>query len=477
MEEYKNFVNGAWVGGSERLININPSDIQNPLGTALLADDACIARAVAGAQAGQRAWAACGIEARSDVLMRIGNELIEKKQEIGTLISLEEGKPLAEGVGEVDCAGRFFQYFAAEALRNLGNFADSVRAGVEIEVLREPVGTVLIITPWNFPVALPAWKIAPALAFGNSVVFKPAPTTPASACALAAIIERAGLPEGAFQMVLGDAKAGQALLRNEAINAVSFTGSLPTGRIVAQESSAFLRPFQLEMGSKNALLVLDDADMDVALACAVNGAFGGTGQKCTASSRIIVTAGVYDAFLEKFAEASSRLKIGHALEAGINLGPCASEAQLANNNKYMNIARDEGATLFYQGELPKVEKEGYYFSPVIFTNTNNAMRINREEIFGPITCVMKVRDYAEGLEICNDTDYGLTAGIVTRSLQHATHFKRNARSGCVMVNLPTAGTDYHVPFGGTKNSSFGPREQGTYAIEFYTKVKTAYIRS
>ena len=404
--------------------------------------------------------------------------LIARKDELGEVLAKEEGKTLKEGIGEVDRAGRFFQYYSAEAIRNMGEFTDSVRLGVEVEVIREPVGIVLIITPWNFPSALPAWKIAPALAFGNAVIFKPATLTPASACLLVDIIHRAGVPTGVVQMLLGSGSTiGMQLLQNEKIDAVSFTGSLDIGRVVAQESAKHLRPFQLEMGSKNSLLVLDDGNLETAISCAVNGAFFSTGQKCTATSRIIVTEKIYDSFKQKFIEETAKLKVGHALDPDSQIGPCVSEQQLEENRKYLKIAQDEGAKLVFQGKLENIESEGYYFSPVIFDETHSKMRINCEEVFGPITCLIKVKDYEEALLTCNDTNFGLTTSIITSSLKHATHFKRNAQSGCVMVNLPTTGADYHVPFGGAKLSSYGPREQGQYAREFYTKIKTAYLKA
>ena len=472
---YQSFINGEWRAGPELRPNINPSDCRQVLGELQGADAALAVAAAVGAQEAQHSWAAAPMEQRADVLMKVGNALIDRKQQLGELLALEEGKTLPEAVGEAERAGRFFQYYAGEVWRQMGDFADSVRAGVEVEVIREAVGTVLVITPWNFPLALPAWKIAPALAFGNSVVFKPAELTPGCACALVEIMQECGLPAGVVQLVLGSGRVvGQALLEHAAIDAVSFTGSLTVGQGIAAAASARLCPFQLEMGSKNALVVADDADLDLAAACAANGAFGSTGQKCTASSRILVQANVYDEFLAKFIAASSALKVGPALAAESKIGPCVSAQQLQSNQQYFELAKAEGAELVYQGELPMDAPEGFYCAPAIFANTSNAMRINREEMFAPITCLQTFDDLPQALAICNDSEFGLTAGIMTRSLARANYFKRQAQSGCVMVNLATAGTDYHVPFGGVKMSSFGPREQGKYAIDFYTKIKTVY---
>ncbi len=475
---YKNFVNGEWIGGTQEKPNINPSKITETIGISLLADSSLVEKAVEGACEAQPKWEATNIEARCDILLKVGNEIISRKEELGEILAKEEGKTLKEGIGEVDRAGRFFQYYSAEALRNIGDFADSVRNGVEIEVIRSAVGVALLISPWNFPSAIPAWKIAPALAFGNSFILKPAGLTPASAHILMDIIHRAGVPAGAAQMLLGaGSTVGNQLLQNEKIDAVSFTGSLDTGRIIAKESAAHLRPFQLEMGSKNALVVLDDGNLENAVACAISGAFFSTGQKCTATSRIIVTEKIYDSFKKKFIEEAAKIKVGDALAPDSQMGPCVSEQQLEKNNEYLKIAQDEGAKLVFQGKLENLESKGYYFSPVIFDETHSEMRINREEVFGPITCLIKVKNYEEALQACNHTHFGLTTSIITSSLKYATHFKRNAQAGCVMVNLPTTGADYHVPFGGAKLSSYGPREQGQYAREFYTKIKTAYLKA
>ncbi len=424
----------------------------------------------------QVAWWSTGIQKRHDVLMAIGTELMARAEEIGRMLSREEGKPLAEGRGEVYRAGQFFTYFAAEALRNQGDLAESVRPGIEIDVRREPVGVVAIVSPWNFPVATPAWKIAPALAFGNAVVWKPANLTPASAVALTDIIVRQDIPAGLFNLVTGPGRAvGQRLVESRAVDAISFTGSVPVGRQIAASAVANMTKVQMEMGSKNPMLVMDDADLDLAVAHAANAAFGGTGQKCTAASRLIVHEAVHDAFVERLVAAARALKVGHALEDGTQIGPVVSEDQLAQNLDYIALGKAEGAELLCGGDRLERPTKGFYMAPAVFAGTRNDMRVNREEMFAPVTCVIRAGSYDEALAIANDSDFGLTAGIMTRSLSRASHFRANMRAGCVMVNLPTAGTDYHVPFGGRGASSFGPREQGRYAAEFYTTVKTAYV--
>jgi len=404
--------------------------------------------------------------------------MMDRAEELGTLLSREEGKPLAEGKGEVYRAGQFFTYYAAETLRQIGENADSVRPGIEVDVRREAVGVVAIISPWNFPTATASWKIAPALCYGNAVLWKPANATPASAVALTEIIARQDIPAGLFNLVMGAGRdVGQRLVESPKVNAISFTGSVPVGKGIASAAIENLTKVQMEMGSKNALAVMDDADLDLAATLAAGGAFGGSGQKCTASSRLIVQASVHDAFVEKLVAATQAMKVGHALEAGVQMGPVVSEQQLGENLRYVDLGKSEGAELVCGGARLEMPTDGYYMSPGVFVGTSNAMQINREEMFAPLAAVIKVDSYEEALATVNDTRFGLTSGIVTTSLARATHFRRNARTGVVTVNLPTAGTDYHVPFGGRGDSSYGPREQGKAAAEFYTTVKTAYISS
>lgn len=470
------YIDGTWTDGTSHIENRNPSDTSDLIGRYAQADASHLDAALAAARRAQPIWWNAGIQKRHDVLMAIGTELMARAEEIGRLLSREEGKPLAEGKGEVYRAGQFFTYFAAEVLRQHGDLAESVRPGIEIDVRREPVGIVAIISPWNFPIATPAWKIAPALAFGNAVVWKPANVTPASAASLTEIIARQDIPKGLFNLVSGPGRdVGQRLVESEQVDAISFTGSVSVGRGIAATAIANMTKVQMEMGSKNPLIVMDDADIELAVVHAAGSAFGGTGQKCTAASRLIVHASVHDAFVEKLVAAAKALQVGHALEDGTQIGPVVSEDQLSQNLAYIGMGTSEGAELLCGGERLGRRTDGYYMAPAVFANTRNDMQINREEMFAPITCVQKADSYAEALAIANDTQFGLTAGIMTRSLSRASHFRANMRAGCVMVNLPTAGTDYHVPFGGRGASSFGPREQGSYAAEFYTSVKTAYV--
>lgn len=473
------YIGGEWVQGQRpALPNLNPSDLSDTVGAYDQASADQVRQAVQAATDGQKTWAETGLEARYSVLMAIGNELIERKDELGELLSREEGKPLAEGKGEVYRSGQFFHYYAAEVLRQIDERVASVRPGVEVETRREPLGVVGVISPWNFPMATAVWKIAPALAFGNAVVFKPANLVPASAWALTEIISRQALPAGTFNLVMGSgSEAGEALITSQSVQAISFTGSLEVGRRVAAATAANLVKCQLEMGSKNALIVLDDADLDLAVEAAFAGAYSGSGQKCTASSRLIVTEAVHDQFVEKLTAQLAKAKVGHALDEDTAIGPIADKRQLESNLHWVDTALSEGAVMAYGGGSVDSQHDGYYMQPVLFTQTTNDMDINRDEVFGPIACVIRVPDYETALNTLNDTQYGLAAGLITNSLHLASDFKARAETGCVMVNLPTAGTDYHVPFGGRKNSSFGPREQGQYAREFYTVVKTCYIKA
>lgn len=475
MITHKNFIAGSWVEGGSEADNVNPSNIEDIVSLYNRASNEQAKQAIAAAREAFKTWQHSTPQQRFDVLDFVGSEILARKEELGRLLSREEGKILAEGVGEVVRAGQVFKFFAGEALRVEGDILSSVRPGISVEVTREPLGVIGVITPWNYPIAIPAWKIAPALAYGNCVVFKPADLVPSSACALAKILSRSGLPEGVFNLVMGrGSEVGQTIINHPEVDGVTFTGSIETGRKVAEACVARSAKFQLEMGGKNPLVVLDDADLKTAVECAVNGAFFSTGQRCTASSRFIVTEGIHEQFVNAVMARMNELVIDDALKEGTHIGPAVDETQLQQDIDYLRIGQDEGARLACGGERLTRDQEGFYLSPALFTEANNSMRIAREEIFGPVAAVIRVKDYEEALATSNDTDFGLSSGICTGSLKYASHFKRNSEAGMVMVNLPTAGVDYHVPFGGRKGSSYGSREQGRYAIEFYTTVKTAY---
>ena len=476
MTLHRNFINGEWLEGGNVRENINPSDITDIVGEYVQADKAQTETAIAAAKAAQPGWAATTPQQRADALEFIGTELLARKDEIGRLLAREEGKPLSNGIAETMRAAQIFKFFAQEALRTEGVAVASIRPGVDILVTREPVGVVGLICPWNFPIAIPAWKMAPALAFGNCVVFKPADLVPGCAWALVEIASRSGLPNGVLNLVMGRGSVvGQTMLESKDVNAISFTGSVETGAKVAMACATRGAKFQLEMGGKNPLVVLDDADLKTAVECAVNGAFFSTGQRCTASSRLIVTKGIHDKFVAAVVERLKGVKVDNALKQGTDIGPVVDKNQLNQDLFYIEEAKKEGGKLAFGGNLVKRETDGFYLEPALFTETVNTMRINREEVFGPVASVVAVKDYEEALAVANDTPFGLSSGIVTTSLKQASHFRKNAQAGMVMVNLPTAGVDYHVPFGGRKGSSYGPREQGRYAVEFFTTVKTSYV--
>ena len=473
-QRFQSYIDGQWVAGGSAAQDENPSDLATPVGEFGALDAAQVRDAIAAAAASQRSWSLSTPQQRADALDFVGSEILARKEELGRLLAMEEGKTLPESIGEAARAGQIFKFFAGEALRIPGERLASTRPGVDVEITREPVGVVGIIAPWNFPLAIPAWKIAPALAYGNTVVFKPAEIVPGCAWALAEILSRAGLPAGVFNLVIGSGRVvGQALVEDPRINALTFTGSVRTGNALLQQAAARGLKIQLEMGGKNPLVVLADADLEKAVEIAVNGAYFSTGQRCTASSRLIVEAPVYEEFIARTRKRLASLKIGHALTGGVDIGPVASAEQLATDLSYLDIARQEGAELLCGGEQLDLDTRGHYLSPALVAALPEH-RIAREEVFGPVAAVLRADDYEHALALANDTEFGLCAGIATSSLKYATHFKRHAEVGMVMVNLPTAGVDPHVPFGGRKASSYGPREQGRYAVEFYTTVKTAY---
>lgn len=479
MIDGQNYISGEWVAGEDSVVNINPSDTTDTIGRFARATSAQVKTAVQSAAAAFPAWSRGGVQQRHDILRKIGDGVLARKHELGRLLSREEGKTLAEGIGEVARAGQIFNFFAGECLRLSGEMLPSVRPGVGVEIVREALGVVGIITPWNFPSAIPAWKIAPALAYGNCVVFKPAELVAASAHTLTQIIATSGIPSGVFNLVMGQGRViGDELFNSDDVAAISFTGSVGTGKVVAEAcvKASRMKKFQLEMGGKNPLVVLDDADLSVAVDCMVQGSYFSTGQRCTASSRIIVTKGIHDKFIDTVKERMAGLVIGDALDENTQIGPVVDQSQFDQDLHYIQIGRNEGAKLLCGGEPVKREKSGFYLAPALFTDVDPQMRISQEEIFGPVAAVTCVRDYDEALAMANDTEFGLASGICTTSLKYASHFRQNAEAGMIMVNLPTAGVDYHVPFGGRKASSFGPREQGRYAQEFFTIVKTSYIQ-
>ncbi len=444
MSDHHNLIGGVWTAG-DPAENRNPSDTSDVIGTYHQATPDDVAHAIAVARSAFPAWRRSGAQTRMELLDRIGAEILARSDELADLLAREEGKTRREALGEVTRAGNIFRFFAGECVRTGGELLPSVRPEAEVLVTRE-----------------------------NCVVFKPAELTPASAWALAEIIHRAGAPAGVFNLLMGrGSRLGDSLLQG--VDAVSFTGSTGVGHRIRRDATEHGLKVQLEMGGKNALLVLADADLDTAVQCALDGAFFSTGQRCTASSRLIVEEAIHDRFVAALRASMQRQVVGDARDPATTIGPVVDERQLATDTDYIEIASAEGAQLIEGGQLVDAGKAGHFLRPALFVNTTAAMRINREEVFGPVASVIRVADYDEALSVANDVEFGLCAGICTTSLAKASHFRREAEVGMVMVNLPTAGVDYHVPFGGRKASSHGPREQGRYAADFYTTIKTAYV--
>ncbi|WP_244857844.1 aldehyde dehydrogenase family protein [Sphingopyxis granuli] len=453
----------------------NPSDLGEVVSLAPEGDADVLSTALDAAHAAQPGWADASPELRSDCVNRVADLLMARTDEIGTLLAREEGKTLPEAKAETMRAARIFRYFGGEALRLHGRSLPSTRPGMEVETRPEALGVVGLITPWNFPIAIPAWKVAPALAFGNAVVLKPAGITGAVASAMADAIEEAGVPAGVFNLVFVPGRTAGSMARDPRVSAISFTGSTGVGRQLAGEAAVSGKRLQLEMGGKNPLVIMDDADLDRAVQIALDGCFFSTGQRCTASSRLIVHDGIHDAFVAALARRMAEVRVGNALDPQAQIGPVASEEQRDGCEHYLSVAVREGGTLVQGGDRLRLATDGYFLSPALITGTSREMTVNQEEIFGPVASVIRVADLDEAIAVANDSTFGLSSGIVTRSLANAHAFRKRVQAGMVMVNAPTAGVDYHVPFGGAKGSSYGPREQGFAAADFYTRTKTIYI--
>lgn len=468
-------IDGQWRTTTRLQENENPSDLADHLGDYCCASPQDAQEAIAAARRAFPAWARSNPEQRAAILRKAAGLIEARSEALGRLLAREEGKVLKDARGEAVRAAQIFHYYAGESLRHPGSTYASIR-GFDARVDFEPLGVVALITTWNFPFAVAAWKIAPALAYGNAVVFKPSEVTPACGVALAEILVEAGVPAGVFNMVHGPgAELGEALIQGT--DGVSFTGSTATGRTVLEHAARGMKKVQLELGGKNPLVVADDADIELAVDVALDGAFLQAGQRCTASSRLIVTAGIHDAFVDRLAAKLRAWRVGHALDAASDMGPVVSEAQLTKDLAYIALARDGGAELVCGGERLTRDTEGYYLAPALFVRSTNAMRINREEVFGPIAAVIRVSDLDEAIAIANDTEYALSSGICTRSLASAERFRRATRSGMVTVNVSTSGAEFHLPFGGRAPSGYGPREQGTATAAFFTESKTTYLNT
>jgi alpha-ketoglutaric semialdehyde dehydrogenase len=474
---YDNLIDGEWIAGDHYRQNINPANVDESVGEFASASATQVAQAIAAARRAFPMWSQFHSQARADILRRAAEALRAETPRLGELLSREEGRTLPEAVGEITRSAQIFEYFAGEVVRTGGELFPSTRPGTQVYVTREPLGVIGLITPWNVPSAIPAWKIAPALAYGNCVVVKPADLVPASAWELCRILKDAGLPKGVLNLVMGPGRVvGHALLESSGIDAISFTGSVETGHQIATQAVQTHKKVQCEMGGKNPLIILDDADLELAVDVAIDGGFFWTGQRCTASSRLIVQQGIHDRFVTKMLERMANLKVDNGLKPGTQIGPVVDERQLQQNLRYVDLAREEGGEV-HGGERLQRDSPGFYMAPALVLNTKNHWRINQEEVFGPLACVIRVSSYEEALAVANDTRFGLSSGICTNSLAASTHFRRHSQAGTVAVNLTTTGSEYHVAFGGRRASSYGAREQGRYALEFYTTIKTSYVRS
>ncbi|MBP1156231.1 MULTISPECIES: aldehyde dehydrogenase family protein [unclassified Paenibacillus] len=474
---YLNYINGQWkepVSGEYKL-NLSPHN-QEVLGEFPSSAEEDVQEAAAAAKKAFSSWKKLSFQQRASFLMKAAAILKEKVEEVGRDLTLEEGKTLEEGMGETRRAISILEYYAAEARQPIGEVFPSANAETFLYTTRVPVGPIGLITPWNFPIAIPVWKMAPALIYGNTVVIKPADITPKCVYHIISALDEAGLPAGVVNCVFGRGSViGTELVQNPDIKAISFTGSNQVGQQIQGQATASGKKVQLEMGGKNPLIVLADADLEKAVDIAISGAFKSTGQKCTATSRVIVEVGIYEAFRDRLVERTKQLKVGNPLGGGVFMGPAVSKTQLDGVIDMIEAGKAE-ATLLCGGERPTDESlaDGFYVMPTVFENVSRDARIAREEIFGPVIALLKVKNYDEAIEIANDTEFGLSAAVCTNNLTLAERFIDDIEAGIVHVNSETAGAEPQVPFGGCKNSSTGSREQGKTAIEFYTQVKTVY---
>ncbi|MFM0266106.1 aldehyde dehydrogenase family protein [Paraburkholderia sediminicola] len=467
---FRHYINGGWETGATTGVSLNPSDLDEPVGDYVWADARQTDTAIEAASVAFREWSLGSAQRRADALDAIGSEMLARRDELGRLLAREVGKPLPEALTEATRAGQIFKFFAAEALRAFAEPVASARAGVEIDVTREPLGVIGIIAPWSAPLAIAAAKIGAALAYGNCVVFKPAESAAGCAAALASIVSRAGLPAGVFNLVMGSGRqVGARIAAHPLVAAISFTGSAETGTRVLQVAAARQARVQLEMGGKNPFVVLADADLDGAVDAAFSGGYGSTGQCSTAASRLIVERAVFEPFVDALQTKLARLSVDHALKHGTDIGPVANAAQLERNLDYVRVGQEEGAQLLHGGRQLERATRGYFLEPALFIGEPEH-RIARDEIFGPLAVVLKADDYDHALHLANDTAYGLCAGICTRSLSRARHFRRHAQCGLVTINLPTTTVEHHAPGGGRKASAYGATDAA-----FWTAVKTAYV--
>ena len=479
--QFLNFIGGEWIASrtGTSFANVNPANVDEIVGLfqASAGDDADAA--CAAAAAALPAWSALPAPRRGEYLFKAAEILEGRLPALAEEMTREEGKTLPEAAAEWKRAVNILRYFGGEGARQFNHQIPSEREHVFCFTIRKPLGVVGLITPWNFPSAIPAWKMAPALVAGNTVVLKPASLAPLSALRIVEALEQAGVPAGVVNVITGSGGAvGDAMLAHPALRALSFTGSTEVGNLLYEKATRRKLRVQLEMGGKNPTIVLADADLDVAASILVNGAFFSTGQKCTACSRAIIERPIYDALVDKLLARTRALKIGNGLEPGIDIGPAVDASQLQTDLQYIAIAREEGATLLYGGNrlTGTCYDKGFFVEPTIFGGVTPAMRIAQEEVFGPVLALMVAEDFDDAIRLANGVKFGLSASIVSNNLARVHQFVNRIEAGLITVNLPTAGVEYQLPFGGTKESSFGMREQGQLALDFYTESRTVYLK-
>jgi aldehyde dehydrogenase (NAD+) len=479
-KRYRNFIAGKWTDSAagKTTPNLNPADTREVLGHVPMSSAEEARAAVAAARDAFPAWRDTPAPVRGRVLFRAMDIMDREKQELARLLTREEGKTVKEALGEIQRTINILEYIAAEGRRMGGHTVPSELPNNFCYTLRQPVGVVACITPWNFPVAIPVWKMAPALVSGNTVVFKPATLTPETSCAVVSIFERAGLPAGVLNLILGSGGTiGNAVVDSDEVRAVSFTGSNEVGAEIYARGAKRMIRVQCEMGGKNPVVVMADADFDLAVESTATGAFGSTGQRCTATSRVIVDEAIADRFVEALAARARKLKVGNGLEDGIDMGPAVDRQQLATDAQYIDIGREERATLVTGGRTltEGAHAHGHFFEPTVFDHVQPTMRLAQEEIFGPVVSVIRVKGYEEALEAANGVRFGLSSSIFTNDPAKLFRFIDHVETGIVHVNSGTPGGEAQMPFGGMKGTGVGPREQGTTALEFFTEVKAVYV--
>ena len=478
METFRNYVNGEWTGG-DTFENRNPANTDEIVGLFTKGRKDDISAAAEAAASALPAWSSMPGPARGNLLFKVADILDKKFDQISAEMTREEGKTLPEAKGEVRRAINIFRYFAGEGSRLQGLLVPSERDRVHTFAIRKPIGVVGLVTPWNFPSAIPAWKLAPALICGNTVVMKPASAAPLSAWRIIEACHEAGIPKGVVNFVAGSGgELGSALVQAKPLNGISFTGSCEIGRWLHGEASKRHLRIQLEMGGKNPTIVLADADFNSAVENVANAAFFSTGQKCTATSRAIVEESIYSKFLDALVERTRKLKVGNGMEPGVDIGPAVDESQMNTVLKYIDIGKKEAGAPKVGGNRLQGDgySKGYFLEPTIFSDVDQKMTIAKEEIFGPVLAVMPARNFDHAMEIANDIPFGLSASIQTTNVSRVFEYVYRMEAGLLTVNLPSAGVEYQLPFGGTKESSFGSKEQGPAALEFYSDYKTVYLK-